>query len=287
MRRFGGRTAGLGFPSCPANGRWACKNPGENVILRGMRRVLGWCMLAFVASGLSGEAQAETGAATAPAVVSGSNAQPKIVSATPTEVVTPTLPSFETTLRPPPRRPALPSTRWEHKKGHAGWTRAALSALKGHGKPLVDLVPADIGNWCPAYPQASDADRRAFWVGFLSALAKHESTYRATAVGGNGRWYGLLQILPGTARGYKCNVGTGRALKDGAANLSCAIRIMAVTVPRDGVIYGRGGRGVAADWGPMRSKSKRRDMSGWLREQSYCQSRSTLRPKPRPTGAKP
>ncbi len=167
-------------------------------------------------------------------------------------------------------------------KGHAVWTRAAMSALKDHGKPLVDMVPKDIDTWCPAYRSATDRDRRAFWVGFLSALAKHESTYKPRAVGGGGRWYGLLQILPGTARGYKCNAGTGEALKNGAANLSCAVRIMAVTVPRDGVIYGPGGRGVAADWGPMRSAAKRRDMARWLRRQNYCKPISSTRPHPRP-----
>lgn len=248
-----------------------------------MRRVLGWCALAFAVSVGCADAQVKTEATAVSAAPLPNQIQPQIASAAPA-IDTPDLlpPQINFSPRPKARTMVLPSTRWEHKKGHAGWTRAALSALKGHGKPLVRLVPADIGNWCPAYPQASDADRRAFWVGFLSALAKYESTYRETAVGGGGRWYGLLQILPGTARGYKCNVGTGRALKKGEANLSCAIRIMAVTVPRDGVIYGRGGRGVAADWGPMRSKAKRRDMSGWLRKQDYCQNLSTKRPKPRP-----
>lgn len=185
-------------------------------------------------------------------------------------------------VRPPARSSDVPRTRWTHQPDHVLWNRAALSALKSHGAPLVDLVPRDIADWCPHYPQADDADRRAFWLGFMSALAKHESTYRPRAVGGGGKWYGLLQILPATARGYKCNVGTGEALKNGAANLSCAIRIMAVTVPRDGVIYGRGGRGVAADWGPMRSSAKRRDMAGWLRQQPYCKALSTTRPRIRP-----
>ncbi len=183
----------------------------------------------------------------------------------------------------PPARPAnLPRTRFQHQQGHALWTRAALSALKTHGKPLVDTIPSDIAGWCPGYSSADDAGRRAFWVGFLSALAKHESTYNPYAVGGGGRWYGLLQIQPSTARGYQCNVGTGEALKNGAANLSCAVRIMAVTVPRDGVLYGSGGRGVAADWGPMRSEAKRADMKGWLRRQNYCKPLNATRPKARP-----
>lgn len=186
-------------------------------------------------------------------------------------------------VRPPLARPEpLPVTRWTHQKDHAIWDRAALSALKTHGAPLVEIVPRDVSDWCPAYRYADEPKRRAFWVGFLSALAKHESTYRQTAVGGGGKWYGLLQILPATARGYGCTARTGAALKDGAANLSCAIRIMAVTVPRDGVIYAPGGRGVAADWGPMRSRKKRADMVGYTRNLPACQIATVPRPRLRP-----
>jgi hypothetical protein len=103
-------------------------------------------------------------------------------------------------------------------------------------------------------------------------MTKHESTYKPTAVSSNGKWFGLMQISPATAQGYNCRAGTGTELKDGGDNLSCAIRIMAVTVPRDGVIAGKDIRwlGVAADWGPMRVTSKRRDMSEWLNAQSFC-----------------
>lgn len=187
--------------------------------------------------------------------------------------------------RPQSRPDPMPETRWTHQADHVLWNRAALSALKTHGAGLVKLVPKDVAQWCPTYPTASDADRRAFWLGFLSALAKHESTYRQTAVGGGGKWYGLLQILPGTARGYGCAARTGRALKNGAANLSCAIRIMAVTVPRDGVIYAPGGRGVAADWGPMRSRAKRADMVGYTRSLPACQMNESPRPRLRPETA--
>jgi len=188
-------------------------------------------------------------------------------------------------IRPPARRANLPRTRFQHMDGHAVWTRAALSALKEHGAPLVKVVPRDIAFWCPAYPANDDTGRRAFWVGFMSALSKHESTYKPWAVGGGGQWYGLLQILPQTARWRNCNVGTGEALKNGAANLSCAARIMAITVPRDGVIHGYRGKrglGVTADWGPMHKSSKRADMAGWLKRQSYCVAANTIRPRSRP-----
>lgn len=190
-------------------------------------------------------------------------------------------------VRPVPR-PAdlqvIPAARWDFRPDGQDWTRAALSALRSHGAPLARMEPADIRQWCPGYVAADAAARRAFWVGFLSALAKHESTWRPNAVGGGGLWYGLMQILPSTARLYGCKARTGAALKSGPANLSCAIRIMAKTVPRDGVIHGRSPRwsGVSADWGPMRSPAKRQEMANWLRGQDYCQMHISPRPRPRP-----
>lgn len=193
-----------------------------------------------------------------------------------------TLAEQQTYVRPPEGRDGnIPRTRWGNLPDGHLWTRAAVSALRGHGAPLTRVVPRDITDWCPAYPKAGEDDRAAFWVGLLSALSKHESTYRPNAVGGGGRWFGLLQILPATARGYGCRARSGPALKHGPDNLSCAIRIMAVTVPRDGVVS-RGMRGVAADWGPFHSSGKRRDMMAWMKRQSYCKPMSSVRPRLRP-----
>lgn len=190
----------------------------------------------------------------------------------------------------PTRRPIsrptylLPEARWDVRRDGPAWTRAAMSAIASHGTVLETIVPADIDRWCPAYRSAGNAQRRAFWVGMMSALAKHESTYRPDAVGGGGLWYGLLQIYPPTARGYGCRARTGEALKNPADNLSCAVRIMAVTVPRDGVVSA-GMRGVAADWGPFHSSRKHADMRQWVRQQEYCQPQAlmaSLRPVARP-----
>lgn len=189
-------------------------------------------------------------------------------------------------LRPIARKEIFPRMRWDHRREHALWTRSALDAVEGHGASLISVVPQDIADWCPAYPENGPEKRAAFWVGFMSALSKHESTFKPQAVGGGGKWYGLLQILPATARGYGCRAASGEALKSGPANLSCAARIMATTVKRDGVIHARHPRwsGIAADWGPMRSPSKRADMATWLKRQSYCKPLQTLRPKARPFG---
>lgn len=175
----------------------------------------------------------------------------------------------------------VPRARWDHRPAGRIWTRAAISALKSHGKPILQTVPRDIADWCPAYPDASPDQRAAFWAGFMSALAKHESTYRQAAVGGNGRWYGLLQILPATARGYKCAAPSREGLKHGPSNLSCAVRILTVVMPRDKVMAHKDKRwrGVAADWGPMRISSKRKDISAWTRSQNYCRKLNSVRPR--------
>lgn len=163
----------------------------------------------------------------------------------------------------------LPELRWEHRAESEEWTEAALEALEGHGHALVETDPADIMRYCPGYKNADVEDRQAFWAGLISSLAKHESTWRPEAVGGGGRWFGLVQISPATARGYGCEAKTGAALKNGEANISCAIRIMAVTVPRDGVVSA-GGKGVAADWGPFHSSRKQEDIAAWTRTQEFC-----------------
>nr|WP_243645117.1 transglycosylase SLT domain-containing protein [Rhodovulum euryhalinum] len=163
----------------------------------------------------------------------------------------------------------LPQMRWDHRPEATAWTAASLEALSAHGAALAETVPADIARWCPSYPEAGTAQRQAFWAGLFSALAKHESTWNPDAVGGGGRWFGLVQIAPATARAYGCSATSGEALKDGAANLSCAIRIAARTVTRDGVVAAGGG-GVAADWGPMTVAAKREEIAAWTRAQPYC-----------------
>ncbi|QBX99747.1 lytic transglycosylase [Rhodophyticola sp. CCM32] len=163
-----------------------------------------------------------------------------------------------------------PPMRWDFRPEGALWTEASMEMLEGDAAVLTRIVPNDIRTWCPAYPEASVQERAAFWAGLLSALAHHESTWRPEAVGGGGRWFGLVQIAPATARGYGCSARSGAALQEGSANLQCALRIWSTTVPRDGVISA-GGDGIAADWGPMVMRSKREEMQTWTRQQSYCQ----------------
>lgn len=185
---------------------------------------------------------------------------------------------------PAPRNSDLPRARWENRQNGALWTRVALAAVATHGAPLLEVVPSDIADWCPAYPTQTPENRTAFWAALLSTLSRYESTWNPRAVGGNGRWFGLLQIYPPTAEFRDCRVQTGEGLKNASANLNCAVRIMAVTVPRDNAISVRNTRwrGVAADWGPIRNDWMRRDMQRYTRKQTYCRSLADVRPRSRP-----
>jgi hypothetical protein len=171
---------------------------------------------------------------------------------------------------PEPVPEVLPVMQWDHHPQGDQWTAATLAALQDEGAELLSHIPGDIGTWCPAYVTAPPEERALFWAGLLSALARFESTWNPQAVGGGGRWFGLVQISPSTARHYGCDADSGSELQDGSANLECAVQIAAETVTRDGVVAANRG-GFAADWGPFQSAEKRAAMLAWVSSQSYCQ----------------
>jgi hypothetical protein len=162
--------------------------------------------------------------------------------------------------------PALPVMQWDHRPESAEWTEATLQALQDEGIGLLSEVPGDISQWCPGYVEADLTTRAAFWTGLFSALARFESTWNPDAVGGGGRWFGLVQIAPATARNYGCDAQTGQALTDGSENLECAVRIASHQVQSRGTIS----QGML-DWGPFHSANRRAEMRDWVSRQSYCQ----------------
>jgi hypothetical protein len=168
--------------------------------------------------------------------------------------------------------PHLPAMGWDGRPEATSWTQASLLAVAEQDAVLASRIPADVEEWCPGYVEAGVNDRRAFWSGLLSALAKHESSWNPRAAGGGGRWIGLMQISPATARTHGCDATNSAALKDGEANLECAVQIMAAQVASDGEVSGtRGTRGIGRDWAPLRSSSKRSEMQDWTASQEYCQ----------------
>jgi len=167
----------------------------------------------------------------------------------------------------------VPVTQWDHRPEARDWTLSTMSAISAHGTPLIETPLADVASFCPGYEEASDRDRQAFWVGLLSGLAKFESTWNPRAAGAGGRYRGLLQIFPQTARFHGCEINGAGELYEGSKNLSCAVRIASTAVERDGVVAGSPGNwgGVAADWPPLRDARKRAEIAAFTRSQSYCQ----------------
>ena len=165
----------------------------------------------------------------------------------------------------------LPAMVWDHAPQGSEWTKEALLQVADHDGELTSIVPDDIDVYCPGYAKASKDERRAFWVGLLSATAKYESGFNQAAVGGKGRYVGLMQISLSTARLYACDATSAADLKDGAANLSCAVDIVAPHIAADGMVAGKGNQGIARDWGPWQSAKNRATMAKWTRAQDYCQ----------------
>jgi hypothetical protein len=164
-----------------------------------------------------------------------------------------------------------PPMQWDHHPEAEDWTESTLVAISTKDPLLSQRIPADIDAWCPGYEDAEIEERRAFWAGLLSAVAKYESTWNPIASGGGGRWIGLMQISPRSAANYGCEATSVGALKDGEANLECAVEIMSEQVAKDGLVAGGGNRGIGRDWAPLRSSEKRAAMAAWTREQPYCQ----------------
>ena len=165
-----------------------------------------------------------------------------------------------------------PPMQWDHHPEGAEWTESTLVAVSTKDPQLSERIPADIETWCPGYTEASVEERRAFWTGLLSAVAKYESTWNEKASGGGGRWIGLMQISPRSAANYGCDATSVGALKNGEANLECAVEIMSRQVAKDGMVAGGGNLGIGRDWAPLRSSEKRAAMAAWTRAQPYCKA---------------
>ena len=176
------------------------------------------------------------------------------------------------------------TARWGSLPPRDTWTVMALAAVDQLGTQLwsPDFVPNDIANYCPAYAQKGVAERKLFWVGLMSSLARFESnydpavTFRESFNDAQGRPVisrGLLQISMESANGYGCAISQAAQLHDPQTNLSCGVRILNRQVRRHGVIATRrDGRwlGAASYWSPFRRDDRRSDLARWVAQQPYC-----------------
>jgi len=171
-------------------------------------------------------------------------------------------------VQAPATVPAAVATRWDHRPEATAWTTAMMEALQTDGAAMLAMVPEDVQDYCPGYTTATPAQRAAFYVAFFSGLARFESTWNPRASGAGGRYRGLLQISPGTARAHDCALGDG-GLYDGATNLACAVRVANAAITRDGVLT-RASGGIAADWPPLRTPSRRAEIAAFTRGLPQC-----------------
>jgi hypothetical protein len=168
--------------------------------------------------------------------------------------------------------PRVPKLRWDGRSGSQAWSMALMMEIQRHPRTFLAKTPRDINAFCPGFAEGSSSDRAAFWAAILSGIARHESGSNPRAAGAGGRYLGLMQISPATANHYGCDA-EGSDLLNGGANMTCAVKIAARNVSRDGLVVGQSGawRGVARDWMVLRDKSAREDIFGWIKKQPYCQ----------------
>jgi hypothetical protein len=187
-----------------------------------------------------------------------------------------------------PTLPANATADWgSSPPERQAWTRAAFAAVSEAGGRLWQsgFGPADISAYCPAYSTQSETNRKLFWVGLISALARFESNFRPETTyveefsdpDGPVVSRGLLQISRFSAnqRAYGCAIGDQQELHDPAINLRCGVKILNYQVPRGGRIAGMvDGRwkGASAYWSPFRKEQRRRAIAAWTSRQNYCRA---------------
>lgn len=154
---------------------------------------------------------------------------------------------------------------WAKKNPDGSWTASAESAVASSG--LTSAIPSDIDKFCPAYRGSDSSDRKIFWVGLISIVAKPESNFKpeerftekfTDAKGNKVISRGLLQISIESANQvkYSCNVQKANDLHNPATNLACGVKILDAWVETDGVIatYGDSPKGGGRYWSTLRQK---------------------------------
>lgn len=143
-------------------------------------------------------------------------------------------------------------------KVHPEWTPILVQALKDHGESLLK-----------GHREGECGDRIAFYVMFLSSLARYESnfkpetTYTENFRDNQGNLIvsrGPLQLSKESANGYGCKITDEKQLHDVKTNLTCSVRILNKWVDKDEAISGKSDSGkwlgCARYWSPCRKADK-------------------------------
>ncbi len=188
-------------------------------------------------------------------------------------------------LVPTPKPAMSYQADWDAKPDGASWTALTLKAISDLGGDLLTTNVSDVADFCPGYPSmTSEADKTAFWVGLVSAMARLESghdpsvSYQENFKTSDGRWVisrGLLQLSQESANAYSgCTVPvTNEALlHDAEVNLRCGVIILSRWVGMDGQIADTQApwRGGARYWSVLRAPAKIAAIKAYTRSMGVC-----------------
>lgn len=174
---------------------------------------------------------------------------------------------------------------WETKVSDGkAWSSHVSGEIDKLGPNLVDVVPADASLFCPKFARLSDAQRKQYWVFFISSMVRFESNFKTATKytegfnDANGKAVvsrGLLQISIESANSYGCGFRNAEELHDPLKNLSCGVRILNRWLGRDGRIGGKidnQWRGGARYWSVLRAgdKTSYNSIVSWSQNLSIC-----------------
>ena len=182
------------------------------------------------------------------------------------------------------KAPESTISRWRH----AGlddadlWETKTREAILKYGHYLLEVIPVDILDFCPAYAGFSFEKKTQFWIFMLSAISEFESGHRPeleyrerfrNKFGEHVRSRGLLQLSRESVIGYGCEFSSECDLHDPVMNLECGVIILNRWIGKDRRItgrYNRGWRGGARYWSILRDDSKLRQIKIWTQESGFC-----------------
>jgi hypothetical protein len=162
------------------------------------------------------------------------------------------------------------------------WTQAIYSELSREENQEMlhrKIFEADLKNLnCPNYNDATEMEKKDFWVVFFSSLARSESGLNELAksrMSRGHRSYGLLQFAPDTAFRFCQLILLDEQILDGEDNLTCGVKLLNWQMAG---APDKSGRKARADlenkifgkkmllWGPLRQndKSGRKRLYQWF-----------------------
>lgn len=206
----------------------------------------------------------------------------KPVVVPPKPPVTPTPPPA--TPDPSPTDPSeIIRGRWEaSQRDGAAWSKHVFERIPALAPRLLTTLPKDIAQFCPAYKDLNERDKRNFWVHLISSMSEFESnhkpetSYTEAFYDAQGRRVvsrGLLQISIESGNGYGCGLKDANELHDPLINLDCGLRILNKWVGNDVALAGQSGstwQGGARYWSVLRKDPALGKIKAWNAALRIC-----------------